>query len=185
MPLDWSPLWLSLRYAAFATLLAAVPALPIAWLLARRRFPGCELVAAAANLFFYVPPAVVVYYLLAGAGVAGLRFQWDAAVAVSAVYTLPVLLYMMRGGMEAVDGQMANAARTLGAGEWRTFSRITLPLAWKALLDGVVVGFLRAFADFTLTMIAARRAGIGLLLPFAAFAAVDLARRLRRRQVAV
>jgi molybdate transport system permease protein len=183
MPLDWSPLWLSLRYAGGATLLAMVVALPLAWLLTHRRFPGSELLDAVADLPFVLPPAVLVYYLLAALGIWKLHFSWDAAVAVSAVYTLPVLLRIMRAGLAAVDRSFENAARGLGAGEWRTFWRIALPLAWRALLAAVLVGFVRAFADFGATMVVARGAGRVILLPLMALAALDIARRMLRRRV--
>jgi len=186
MPLDWSPLWLGLRYAGLATLLAMLVALPLAWLLARHRFPGSELLDAAANLPMVLPPAVLVYYLLAASGRWPLRFNWHAAVAVSAVYTLPVLLRMARAGLAAVDHSLENAARGLGAGEWRTFWRITLPLAWRALLAALLAGFVRAFADFGATAIVAGSAGTAwLLLPIAAaaLAVLYIENRLRRRQV--
>lgn len=190
MPLDWYPLWLSLRYAGLATLLSMLVASPLAWLLARRRFPGCELLDAAANLPLVLPPAVLVYYLLAALGRWPLKFNWHAAVAVSAIYTLPVLVGTMRAGLEAVDHGFEDAARGLGAGEWRTFWRVTLPLAWRALCGAVLAGFARAFADFGATAIVAGivagSAGAGwLLLPLAATALASLyiGNRVRRGQV--
>jgi molybdate transport system permease protein len=186
MPLDWSPLWLSLRYAALATLLAILVALPLAWLLEHRRFPGCELLDAAANLPLVLPPAVTVYYLLAALGRWPLEFSWHAAIAVSAIYTLPLLLRMTRAGLAAMDHSLENAARSLGAGEWRTFWRVTLPLAWRALAAAILAGFVRAFADFGATAIVRSRAGTGwLLLPIGALAlaALYIGNRLRRRQV--
>jgi ABC-type molybdate transport system permease subunit len=90
---------------------------------------------------------------------------------------------MMRAGLAAVDHSFENAARGLGAGEWRTFGRITLPLAWRGLLAAVLAGFARAFADFGATAIVASGAGNGwLLLPaaMAALAALYLGNRLRR-----
>src|ERR1019366_487653 len=161
MPLDWSPLWLSLRYAGLATLFAILVALPLAWLLARRPFPGCELLDAAATLPLVLPPAVLVYYLLAALGRWPLHFSWHAAVALSAIYTLPLLLRMTRAGLAAVDHRFENAARGLGAGEWRPFSRVTLPLAWRALLGAVLAGFVRAFADFGATAVVANDANNG------------------------
>jgi len=151
MPLDWSPLWLSLRYAGLATVLASAIALPLAWLLARRRFPGSQLLDAAANLPLAVPTAVLVYYLLARAAQWGLVFRWRAAVAVSAVYTLPLIFRMFRGGLATVDAGFENAARSLGASEWRVFSAVTAPLAWRALLAAVMAGFARAAVDFGMT----------------------------------
>jgi molybdate transport system permease protein len=185
MPLDWSPLWLSLRLAGLATLLSILAGLPLAWLLAHRRFPGCDLLDAAANLPLILPPAVLVYYLLAALGRWPLRFSWHAAVAVSAIYTLPLLLRMTRAGLAAVDHSFENAARVLGAGEWRTFWRVTLPLAWRAILAAVLAGFARAFADFGATAIFAGNAGTAWLLPLAAIAlaALYIGNRVRRGQV--
>jgi len=182
MPLDWSALGLGLRYAGWATLLAMLVALPLAWLLTHRRFPGCELLDAAANLPLVLPPAVLVYYLLTASGRWPRHFSWHAAVAVSAIYTLPLLLRMMRAGLWAVDHSFENAARGLGAGEWRTFWRITLPLAWRALLAAALAGFARAFGDFGATAIVASGAGNAwLLLPVAAaaLAALYIGNRLR------
>jgi molybdate transport system permease protein len=151
--------------------------------LTHRPFRGCELLDATANLPLVLPPAVLVYYLLAESGRWPLHFSWHAAVAVGAIYTLPLLLRMMRAGLAAVDHSFENAARGLGAGEWRTFGRITLPLAWRGLLAAVLAGFARAFADFGATAIVASGAGNGwLLLPaaMAALAALYLGNRLRR-----
>ena len=182
MPLDWSPLWLSLRYACCATLIAILVALPLAWLLARRPFPGSGLLDAAANLPLLLPPAVLAYYLLAALGRWPLRFSWRAAVAVSAIYTLPLLLRMIRAGLASVDRSFENAARGLGSGEWRTFWRITLPLARRPLLAALLAGFARAFVDFSATaIVASRLATAWLLLPVAgvALAALYIGNRIR------
>ena len=72
MPFDWSPLWLSVRYAGLATLLAILLGAPLAWILSRRRFPGSGIVDAAATLPIVLPPAVLVYYLLVALG------RWQA-----------------------------------------------------------------------------------------------------------
>jgi molybdate transport system permease protein len=182
MPLDW--LGLALRYAGSATVLAALMGLPLAWLRSHRRFPGRELLDAVANLPFLLPPAVLVYYLLSALGIWKLHFSWDAAVAVSAVYTLPVLLHMMRASLESLDPSFENAARGLGAGEWRVFCRVTLPLAWRALLRAMLAGFLRAFADFAATLMVARNATPAfLMLPLAAVATLGIALRVWRPRV--
>ena len=185
MPLDWSPLWLSLRYAGLATLLAALVALPLAWLLAERRFAGSELLDAFANLPLVLPPAVLVYYLIAESGRWKLAFHWHAAIALSAVYTLPLVLRIMRAGLAALDPSFENAARGLGAGEWRCFRLVTLPLAWRALVAAVLAGFVRAFVDLCATALLASGAVTPwLLLPIAALAlaALYLGNRLRRER---
>ena len=172
MPLDWSPLWLSLRYAGGATLLAAAVAVPLARLLAHRRFPGCDWLDALASLPFVLPPAVLAYYLLSSLGRWPLRFSWHAALLLSAVYTLPLLFRNSRAALAAVDPGFENAARVLGAGEWRIFIRITLPLARPALAAALLAGFLRAFVDFAAAAILAGRTAAWLLLPAAASALV-------------
>jgi molybdate transport system permease protein len=176
MPLDWSALWLCLRYAGVATLLGMAAALPLAWLLAHRRFPSGELLDAAVNLPLVLPPAVLAYYLLAELGRWRLMFHWHAAVAVSAIYTLPLIMRMCRSGLEGLDHAFENAARSLGASEWRIFWRIAVPLAWPALAAAAMAGFARSLADFGLTVIAASRTeGQPLVWLLVALAAAALA----------
>ena len=186
MPADWSPVWLSLRSAGLAAVLAVLIAWPLAWLLAHRRFTGSELLDTLANLPLMAPPAVLIYYLLSTLGLWPLRFSWRAAVLVSAIYTLPLPLHAARAGFASVDRAFENAARSLGAGEWRTFRQITLPLAWPALLAALLAGFARAFADFLATAVCDMSAGAGWLLFAAALAlaASYLSNRMLRVQAA-
>jgi len=190
MPVDWSPLWLSLRYAALATLLSLLAGLPLAWLLTARQFPGRELLDAIASLPLVLPPAVLAYYLLSALGRWPLVFHWHAAVVVSTIYTLPLLMRMSRSGLAAVDHSVENAARSLGAGEWRVFWRVTLPLAWRVLIAAVLAGFARSFVDFGITAIvaggatdAAQTATLLLLIAVAALTALYIGNHLRRGQV--
>jgi molybdate transport system permease protein len=182
MPLDWSPLWLAVRYGGLAALVATAVAVPLAWLLAHRRFPGSELLDAAANLPLVLPPAVLAYYLLFPAA-----FHWRRAVAVSIVYTLPLVLRISRRALEAVDRSFENAARSLGAGEWRVFARVTVPLAWRGLVAALLAGFARAFVDFSATAVVASGARnsalLVLLVATAALAALYTGNRLRRGRV--
>lgn len=186
MPLDWSPLWLSLQYAGLATLLAILVGLPLAWLLTHRRFPGYELLDTAANLPLVLPPAVLVYYLLAAVGRWPLQFSWRAAVAISGIYTLPLLVRWSRAGFEAVSPGFENAARSLGAGEWRVFWRVTVPLGARALMAAILAGFARAFVDFGATAMVAKGGTGWLLLPICAVAvsAFYFGSRVPRGQVA-
>ncbi len=183
MPIAAYPLLLALRYASLATLIATLIALPLACILARSRSPSSDLLDAAANLPLVLPPAVTVYYLLATLQRWPLEFNWHTAVALSAIYTLPLLFRMTRAGFEATDRSFEDAARSLGAGEWRIFWRVTLPLTWRALAAAILAGFVRAFADFSATAIIANRAETGwLLLPAGALALAGLyaGNRLRR-----
>ena len=187
MSLD--PLWLSLRYAGLATLFCIPPGVLLAYILARRQFPGRDLLDAAANLPLVLPPAVLVYYLLTASGRLPVAFTWHRAVALSTVYTLPLLMRMSCNGLRAVDHSFENAARSLGASEWRVFWRITAPLAWRALLAAILAGLARAVADFGITAIVAinsrdvtRTIVLFLLISAAALVALYAGNRLQRGQ---
>ncbi len=187
MPFDWSPLLLSLRYAGLATLISILAGLPLAYALARRRFPGRGLLDAAASFPLVLPAAVLVYYLLATSGRLPTAFHWRAAVGLSAIYTLPLFVRMARAGLEGVDHDFENAARSLGAGEWRVFWRITVPIAWRALAAALLAGFARSLGDFGLTAILAGNlkdtvnAGtLASILVGATFVALYAGNRLRR-----
>ena len=179
------PVWLSVRCAGLATALALLIGLPLAWLLARRNFPGRALLDSFASLPVLLPPAVFVYYLLAESGRLPLAFNWSAAIALSSVYTLPLLMRMSRAGLEAVDRSIENAARSLGASEWRVFWRISAPLGRRALWAAILAGFARSFVDFGLTAIAASRTSMvaAALLLFAAvaWAALYIGNRIQVR----
>ncbi len=170
MPPDWSPLWLSLRYASLATLLAALLALPLARFVAARRTPASDLLSALATLPIVLPPAVLVYYLLTAAGLLQFAFRWRYAVVLSILYTFPFLLRLAAASLHCVDHHCENAARSLGAPESVVFRRITLPLAARRLFAALLIGFVRAFADFAATVIAAAKAAPAWLLPVAALA---------------
>jgi molybdate transport system permease protein len=159
----------------------------LAWLLARGPFPGCELLDAAASLPLVLPPAVLVYYLIAAQGRWPVVFNWHAAVALSTACTLPLVLWISRPGFEAVDRSFENAARGLGASDWRVLWRITIPLVWRALLAAALAGFARSLADFGLTiMVAAGVAGVttlallALAIAIIGLGALYLGNRMRR-----
>ena len=168
MPIDWFPLWLSLRVACFATLLSLALGLWIAWLLANRRFRGKEAVDAIVTLPLVLPPTVLGYYLLVVLGRmsplgkvyeavfgAPLVFTWQAAVVASTVHALPLLVKTARAALESVDRSYEKAARSLGASEWRVFWRVSLPLARRAVGAAVVLAFARSLGDFGATLMVA------------------------------
>ena len=168
MPIDWFPLWLSLRVAGLATLLSLALGLWLAWLLANREFRGKEVVDAVVTLPLVLPPTVLGYYLLVVLGRlsplgraweavfgAPLVFTWQAAVVASTVHALPLLVKTARAALESVDRGYEKAARNLGASEWRVFWRISLPLARRAVLASVVLAFARSLGDFGATLMVA------------------------------
>ena len=164
---DWFPLWLSLRVATLATGLVLLTGIPLAWLLARRDFPGKELLAALASLPLVLPPTVLGYYLLVALGnrsplgqwlnQAGipLIFTWRGAAVAASVAAFPLLLQTARAGFESIDTRLEDVARTLGRSNLYIFWRVTLPLAWRSILAGIALTFARALGDFGATLMVA------------------------------
>jgi molybdate transport system permease protein len=165
---DWSPLELSLRVAALATLAASLVGVPFAWLLARVRFPGRDLLSVLVLLPMVLPPTVLGYYLLLligrqgaigrfaeAAGLGRIVFTPTAAVIAALVAALPFLVRAAQAGFEQVDPVYEEAARTMGRGEAAIFFTITLPLAWRGVLAGIALGFARAVGEFGATLMVA------------------------------
>jgi len=184
---DLFPLWLSLRVAVTATLLTLALGLPLAWLLARVRFRGREVLSAAVTLPIVLPPTVLGYYLLLLLGKQGpighfleanlgmtLVFTWYAAVVASAVVSMPLLVRTAQAAFEAIDPNLENAARTLGRSEMEIFITITVPLAWQGILAGTVLAFARALGEFGATlMVAGNIPGSTQTMPVAIYDAVQ------------
>lgn len=169
MPIDWFPLWLSLRVAFVSTLLAVALGLYLAYILANRDFRGKEVVDALITLPLVLPPTVLGYYLLVliigrktplgklWEDVFGspLVFTWKAAVVAALLHSLPLLIKSARAALESVDRSYERAARSLGASEWRLFWRVTLPLAHRSILAAVALAFARSLGDFGVTLMVA------------------------------
>ena len=166
--IDWSPLGLSFLVALCATLVATVVGLPCAWLLARRSFRGRALVEALTTLPLVLPPTVLGYYLLVAFGrgtVLGRAFEaatgspltftlWGAVLAAT-VHAWPILVRSARAAIANVDPSLEQAARTLGAGEWRVASTITVPLAARGIAAACTLAFARALGEFGITLMVA------------------------------
>jgi molybdate transport system permease protein len=185
---DLFPVWLSLRVSLTATALTLVAGVPLAWLLARRRFPGRQVLEAAVVLPLVLPPTVLGYYLLVAVGSRGpvgralatvgleLAFTWGAAVLAACVGSIALLIKSAQAGFETVDQQLEQAARTLGRSEWAVFWRVTLPLAWRSVLAGTVLAFCRALGEFGITlMVAGNIPGRTQTLPLAIYDRVQAA----------
>ena len=168
MPIDWFPLWLSLRVAILSTAVALAAGLWLAYILANREFRGKEVLDAAVTLPLVLPPTVLGYYLLvllAGNSPLGklwenifgspLVFTWKAAVVAALLHSLPLLVKSARAALESVDRSLERAARNLGASEWRLFWRVTLPLARRSILAAVALAFARSLGDFGVTLMVA------------------------------
>ncbi len=167
LQIDWYPVILSLRVALIAVLVVACLGLPLARVMARRQFPGKDLIEAAFTLPLVLPPSVTGYILLLLIGKNGLVgqflhnmgisliFTWWAAVLASTVVAFPLMFQSAKAAFASVDINYERAARTLGAGEWRIFFTITLPLAWPGILAGIVLSFARALGEFGATLMVA------------------------------
>lgn len=177
------PLLLSLRVTAVATVLMVAAGLPLALLLARKRFRGAALVEALILLPLVLPPTVVGYYLLLALGRGSplaewfgwrILFTWPAAAIASAIVGLPLLVQSARAAIAGVDPALEQAARTLGSSEMEVLGRVTLPLARRGILAGLVLASTRALGEFGATlMVAGNIPGRTQTLPLAVYDAVQ------------
>ena len=162
------PLLLTLKVAGWATAINLVLGIGCGLLLARARFPGRDLLDAALTLPMVMPPTVLGYYLLVLIGTQGplggwllqqfgirLIFSWQAAVIAATVVSFPLVFKAARAAFETVDPQLEDAARSLGLREAAVFFRVTLPLAWRGILAGLLLAFARALGEFGATLMVA------------------------------
>jgi len=180
---NWQALILSLKVTAVATAAIFVVGLALALLFARRRFPGKTFVETLVNLPLVLPPTVVGYFLLMVLGRGnplvdwlGVRilFTWGVAAVASIIVGLPLMVGAARAAIAEVDPALENAARTLGSSEPEVLWRITLPLARRGILAGLVLGATRALGEFGATlMIAGNIPGRTQTLPLAIYDAVQ------------
>jgi molybdate transport system permease protein len=163
---EWEAIRLSLQVAIVGVAGSLPLGIAIAWLLARRTFPGKTLLDGIVHIPLVVPPVVVGYGLLVLLGRRGpvgawlyehfditLIFTWKGAAIASAVMGFPLLVRALRLSLEAVDRKLEAAARTLGAGPLDVFATVTMPLALPGLLVGIVLAFARGLGEFGATII--------------------------------
>ncbi|MBY0571412.1 MAG: molybdate ABC transporter permease subunit [Burkholderiaceae bacterium] len=168
MDVAWNALLLSLKVAGWATALNLLAGIAVGYLLARVRFPGRDLLDTLLTLPMVMPPTVLGYYLLVLLGRRSwlgawlqdnlgisLIFTWQGAVIAAAVVAFPLVFKPARAAFEAIDGQLEQAARVLGISEIGIFFRVTLPLAWRGILAGVLLAFARALGEFGATLMIA------------------------------
>jgi len=182
----WPALKLSLLVVSVATLIVGVLGLALAFLLAKRDFRGKELLDAVLTMPLVLPPTVTGYYLIVLLGRRGLVggfiydvtgwtlvFTWQGAVAAAVIVSLPLMIKAARASIESVNPQYEIASYTLGKGELETFFRITLPLARRGILAGLILSFARALGEFGATlMIAGNIPGRTQTMPLAIYEAV-------------
>ena len=161
-------LWLSLKVAGLATLLNIVLGTAAGFALARWRFAGRDVLDTVLTLPMVMPPTVLGYYLMVLLGRNGpiggwlqntfginLIFTWQGAVIAAMVVTFPLVFKPARAAFEGVNPQLEQAARVLGLCERSVFFRVSLPLAWRGILAGVLLAFARALGEFGATLMVA------------------------------
>lgn len=185
---EWGIVALSAKVGLVAVAVTLPLAFALAWLLARGRFPGKVVVDALVHLPLVLPPVVMGWLLLLAFAPRGLLgaplqavfgvnvlFRWTGAALAAGVMALPLMVRAIRLSLEAIDPRLEAAARTLGAGRWRTFATITLPLALPGVLAGAVLGFARSLGEFgaTITFVS-NIPGETQTLPLAIYAALQV-----------
>lgn len=164
---EWRIAAFTLRMAATSTLLILPPGLLLAWLLARRNWPGKSLIETLVTLPIVMPPVatgLLLLQLFARRHVLGrfldrfgieVVFTWKAVVIAMMVMSMPLLLRAARTAFEEVNPRLEQIAETLGASPMRVFFTITLPLARRGVAGGVVLAFARAIGEFGATILVA------------------------------
>jgi molybdate transport system permease protein len=183
---DLSPVWISLATSATATVLTLAAGLSAAVWRVRRSGQILAIVDGLFLLPLVLPPTVVGFFLLLLFGRNGplgkllnhlgatVIFSWPATVIAAAVVAFPLMYLTARGALEQVDAHFLQAARTLGASEWRVFREIALPLAWPGVLAGTILSFARALGEFGATlMVAGNIPGRTATIPIAIYFAVE------------
>lgn len=168
-PMEVEALRLSLTVAFWSVLCSLPFGVMLAWALSRLHFPGKNMLDALVHLPLVLPPVVIGYLLLVALGRNGvigkmlyehlglnIAFTWKGAVVASAVMAFPLLVRTVRLSFDAVDARLEMAARTLGAGPWRVFFTVTLPLSVPGIVAGMVLAFARSLGEFgaTITFVA-------------------------------
>jgi molybdate transport system permease protein len=184
--MDWSPLWISIGASVSATIATLVLGLAAATWRECRSGPAMALVDAVFLLPLVLPPTVVGFLLLLLFGRNGplgklflkfgatIVFSWPATVIAATVVAFPLMYLTARAALEQVEPHLLQAARTLGASEWRVFREIALPLAWPGVLAGTILSFARALGEFGATlMLAGNIPGKTETIPIAIYFAVE------------
>jgi molybdate transport system permease protein len=162
---DWGALWLSTEIAVAAVAISLPFGIAIGWVLARKSFPGKSVVETAVNLPLVMPPVVTGLLLLYVFGKRGwiggwlydwfgleIALTWRAAVVAVAVVGFPLLVRAIRLSVAAIDPRLYQAARSLGAGPLDAFFSVSLPLAQRGVIAGVILAFARGLGEFGATL---------------------------------
>ncbi len=164
-PAELQAIELSIKVAAYCALIITIPAIAIAWVLARKDFVGKSLLDGLVHIPMILPPVVPGFLLLTLFGKQGwlgamlhqylgisLAFTWLGAVLASAIMAFPLMVRSVRLSFSQIDQGLEQAASTLGASPSKTFMSISLPLALLGLLTGFILAFSRSLGEFGATI---------------------------------
>jgi molybdate transport system permease protein len=165
---EWQIVWFTAWVSALSTLVILPFGLALAWVLARRDWPGKSIVETFVSLPLVMPPVATGLILLKlfgrRGGIGGflhdkfnldIIFTWRAVLLALSVMSLPLLVRAARAAFEEVNPRLEEIARTLGAGDWRVFFTITVPLAGRGIVGGMLLAFARALGEFGATIMVA------------------------------
>ena len=186
--MELSVLTLSLQVAVVATAMNIPVALGVSWLVVKRKVPGSFVIDVLVSLPLALPPVAIGFFLLQLLGRDGpvggvvhqvlgvnIVFTWVAAALASAVVSFPLMARAVMVAMGGVDERLEMSARSLGADAWRVLFTVTFPLAYRGILAGVLLGFVRALSEFGATIIVAGNIpGRTQTLPLAMFSDIQL-----------
>lgn len=166
--IEWQPVILSLKVAFVSLVFVFIFGVLFAYMLRRWEFPGKAAIEAFFALPLVLPPVVTGFILLLLIGKQGpigrclteyfhtqIIFTPYAAVLAGTVVAFPLMYQSTKAAFQSIDVKLEDAARTLGASEWRVFRTVTVPLAWPGLLAGMILSFARALGEFGATMMVA------------------------------
>lgn len=184
--MDLSPLWISIKTAGVATVITGILGIWAAKWMVDCRWRGKGFIDGLFNLPLVLPPTVVGFLLLAFFGKNGplgtlfemmnvhIIFTWTANIIAAITVSFPMMYKTVRSAFEQINPNYLNAAKTLGASEWRTFIKVILPLSWPGIAAGTILAFARAMGEFGATlMIAGSIRGKTMTMPIAIFFASE------------
>ena len=185
--LEWQPVWLSIKVALASLVFVVIFGMSSAYAMRKWEFSGKAAVEALFSLPLVMPPVVTGFLLLILIGKNGpigrflaetfhaqIIFTPYAAIIAGTVVSFPLMYQSTKAAFQSIDTKLEDAARTLGANEWRVFWTVTLPLAWHGLLSGIVLSFARALGEFGATiMVAGNIPGKTQTLPLAIYFAAE------------
>ena len=165
---EWQIVWFTAWVSALSTVVILPPGLAIAWLMARFQWPGKSIVETIISLPLVMPPVatgLILLKLLGRRGAIGgflhdklnldIVFTWRGVLIALGVMSFPLLVRSARVAFEGVNPRFEQIARTLGASNMRVFFTVTVPLALRGILGGMILAFARALGEFGATIMVA------------------------------